>query len=207
MHNGIIILTLGQLTVRKTNNVHTQLGHFHAVMGQVPLTGNPTPGPLKCRTKIMRWRRNCPSGSVEMTTDAHDLINVISSLLCAVLCLKLESSGVRGESKCALCIGCEKCVNGWENLARHCLCLEGMMPGGLTKRSVPTVTSTFLPPCLFWNGYSRKKNFIPLLHCQPILLRQGFLYASGLGADLHTSYTVKISFYPAASFPGSAYTN
>lgn len=63
----------------KTNNVHTQLGHFHAAMEQVPLTGNPTPGPLKYRTKIMRWRRNCSSGSVEMTTDAHDLINLISS--------------------------------------------------------------------------------------------------------------------------------
>lgn len=35
MHNGIITLTLRQLTVRKTNNVHTQLGHFHAMVGHV----------------------------------------------------------------------------------------------------------------------------------------------------------------------------
>lgn len=80
------------------------------------------PGPLKYRTKIVRWGRKCPSGSVEETTDAHDLINVISSLLSMVLCLKHVSSSVRGESKCALCIICEKCVNGWENLACHCLC-------------------------------------------------------------------------------------
>lgn len=104
----------------------------------------------------MRWRRNCPSGSVEMTTDAHDLINVISSPVCAVLCLKLYSTSVRGESKCALCINCEKCVNGWENLASHCLCLDGMMPGGLSHHFVLPVTSTFLPSCLFWSGYPRK---------------------------------------------------
>lgn len=155
MHNEIIILTLGQLTVGKTNNVHAQLGHFHAVMGQVPVTGSPTPVPLKYRTKIMRRRRNWQLGSVGITTDAHDLINVISLLVCVVLCLKLESSDLMGESKCALCIGCEKCVNGWENFACHCLCLHGRMPSGLTRRSVPPVTSTFRPPCLFWNGYPR----------------------------------------------------
>ncbi len=57
-----------------------------------------------------------------------------------------------------------------------------------------------------------KKNFIPLLHWQPILLRQNFLYASGQGANLHTSCTVKRDIYPTASFPGSVciyyiYTN
>lgn len=31
------------MTVRKTNNVRTQLGHFHAVIGQVPQTGSPMP--------------------------------------------------------------------------------------------------------------------------------------------------------------------
>lgn len=75
----------------KQKNLHTQLGHFHAVMGQVALTGNPTFGPLMCWTKTVRWRRKCSLGSVEMTTDAHDLINGVSSLLCLVLLSKLSS--------------------------------------------------------------------------------------------------------------------
>lgn len=128
----------------ETNNVHTQLGHFHAWWAESLWRGIPC---------LVLWRtgqRLCDgegTGSVEMTINAHDLINVMSSLLC--VCLKLESSSVLEESKCALCIGCGKCVNGWENLARHCLCLEGMMPGGLTNYSVPPVTSTFFPQCLF----------------------------------------------------------
>ena len=62
------------------------------------LAGNRTPGLLKYKTKIMRLGKNRLSGSVEMTTDAHDLINLMSSLLSVVLCLKLESSSVTGES-------------------------------------------------------------------------------------------------------------
>lgn len=46
-----------------------------------------------------------------MTSDAHDLINAISLLL--------------GEQVNVLSVTfVKKCMNGWENLACHCLCLE-----------------------------------------------------------------------------------
>lgn len=46
-------------------------------------------------------------------------------------------------------------------------------------------------------------NFIPLLRRQSILLSHGFLNTIGLGANPHTSYTVKLYFYPSAPFPGN----
>lgn len=49
---------------------------------------------------------------------------------------------------------------------------------------VLAVTSTFLPPFVL-EGVSQS-------HCQPILLRQGFLYALGMTTLLCPSYTVRI---------------
>lgn len=105
-----------------------------------------------------------------MTTDAHDLINAISLLL--------------GEQVNVLSVTLvKKCVNGWENLACHCLCLEGMMLDWVTHHFVLPVTSTVFPPCLFRTGYPSNIIALPAYTAE----------ASGLGRYLYALYTVKRS--------------
>lgn len=71
-------------------------------------------------------------------------------------------------------------MNGWENLASLSVFRwdDTRQPNSpLCAGSHVNVTSTKF--VLEW---------VPLSHCQPILLRPGFLYALGLGASLHTPY-------------------
>ena len=132
--------------------------------------------------------RNCSSGSVETTTDEHNLINVMSTLLypCVSLWDCVFNPVRGGGSTCALCINWERYVNGWENVASHCLCLDGMMP---SRSDSPLCAGSHvnIPSTMF------VLEWVPRLPGLPLLLRLGFPDTLGPSANLHTSYTVTVT--------------
>lgn len=73
---GIITLTLGELSVAKTNNVHT-IRSFSSRHWPSLCDGKSNTCLLKYNTEIMWWGRSYLLGFVKITTDAHDLINII----------------------------------------------------------------------------------------------------------------------------------
>lgn len=82
----------------------------------------------------MRWRRNCLSDLVEITSDAHDFINFLAS--------EVNVLSVSAMKK-------KKRVNGWEIISLVIVCAKGgMVPESMTQCTVSTVTST-VPSTMF----------------------------------------------------------
>lgn len=133
---GIITLTLGELSVAKTNNVHT-IRSFSSRHWPSLCDGKSNTCLLKYNTEIMWWGRSYLLGFVKIITDAHDLINIIS------LIYGKEKVSVSVVSK-------TENASGWEN----CLSLSRRDSARLQDCLINVAfVSTLHPKCLVWDTF------------------------------------------------------